>query len=176
MNVIQLEQCINEYGNDIYAFCKRITGNRQEAEELYQDTFLKALELGDKIDYEQNPKSYLVSIALRIWKNRRRKYAWRKRIAATEELIEEMAAEESIAQESSVEEVLLQEELKEQVKRAVARLDERYRLPIYFYYTLQFSVEEIGKIMKLPTGTVKSRLHKARKLLKKELEVVLDEK
>lgn len=37
--MIQLEQCINEYGKDIYAFCSQITRSQQEAEELYQDTF-----------------------------------------------------------------------------------------------------------------------------------------
>lgn len=60
-------------------------------------------------------------------------------------------------------------------KKAVDKLDEKYRIPVFLYYTLEFSIGQIGKIMKLPDGTVKSRLHKARKLLKKELEVVLDE-
>ena len=67
MNEIQLEQCIKEYGKDIYAFCSQLTRNPQETEDLYQDTFLKAVELGARIDFEQNPRSYLVSIALRIW-------------------------------------------------------------------------------------------------------------
>ena len=80
MNEIQLEQCINEHGKDVYAFCSQLTRNVQEAEDLYQDTFLKAVELAGRIDFGKNPKSYLISIALRIWKNRKRKYAWRKRI------------------------------------------------------------------------------------------------
>ncbi len=92
MDVRQLEQCIQEYGKDIYAFCSQLTRNRQEAEELYQDTFLKAMELVKQIDSKKNPKSYLASIALRIWKNQRRKYAWRSRIAGTEELKGELGA------------------------------------------------------------------------------------
>lgn len=173
--MIQLEQCINEYGKEIYSFCCQITRNRQEAEDLYQDTFLKALELGEKIDYGRNPKSYFVSIALRIWKNRKRKFAWRKRIAGTVELVEEAVGEEALGKEGSTEDIVLEKELREQVKMAVERLDEKYRIPVYLYYTLQFPVGQIGKIMRLPEGTIKSRLHKARKLLKKELEVVLDE-
>ncbi|MDE7425268.1 MAG: RNA polymerase sigma factor [Lachnospiraceae bacterium] len=174
MDMIQLEQCINEYGKEIYSFCSQITRNRQEAEDLYQDTFLKALELGEKIDYRRNPKSYFVSIALRIWKNRKRKFAWRKRIAGTVELVEEAVSEES-GKEGSAEDIVLEKEWKEEVKKAVDRLDEKYRIPVYLFYTLEFSIGQIGKIMKLPEGTVKSRLHKARKLLKQELEVVLDE-
>lgn len=53
----------------------------QEADDLYQDTFLKAMELIPKIDNDQNPKSYLLSIAVHIWKNKKQKFAWRKRIA-----------------------------------------------------------------------------------------------
>lgn len=175
MNEIQLEQCIKEYGKDIYAFCSQLTRNPQETEDLYQDTFLKAVELGARIDFEQNPRSYLVSIALRIWKNRRRKYAWRKRIAGTEQLTEETAEHKGPGQEFSPEDAVLKQELRTQVQEAVAGLEDKYRVPVYLYYTLQLSVEQIAKIMNLPQGTVKSRLYKARKLLKQKLEGVLDE-
>lgn len=175
MNRVQLEQCIHEYGKDIFTFCSRITGNRQEAEDLYQDTFLKAVELEEKIDFEQNPRSYLVSVALRIWKNRRRKFAWRQRIAGICTLTDETAKEECIGQDNSAETEVFRRELEMQVRKAVGNLAEKYRIPVYLYYTLQLSVEEIANVMEIPQGTVKSRLHKARALLKKELEVVLDE-
>ncbi len=179
----QLEQCIHEYGKEIYAFCASITPSTQEAEDLYQDTFLKAVELGSRIDYAQNPKSYLASIALRIWKNRKRKYAWRSRIAGTQQLIEETVQSFEQAKESStvggaanpVEEAYLNKELQHQVREAVAKLDEKYRIPVYLYYTVQLSVADIAAVLKLPVTTVKNRLHRARKLLKHELEVVLDE-
>lgn len=175
MDKIQLEQCIQEYGKDIYTFCSQVTGNRQEAEDLYQDTFLKAVELEGKIDYSKNPKSYLVSVALRIWKNRRRKFAWRKRIAGTRLLAEDWAQEDLEGQEDSAEEAALKRELERQVRQAVGELAEKYRIPVYLYYTLQLSVEEIAHVLDIPQGTVKSRLHKARALLRRELEVVLDE-
>ena len=99
MDRIQLEQCIDEYGKDVYTFCSQITGNREEAEDLYQDTFLKAVELKGKIDYNNNPRSYLVSVALRIWKNRRRKFAWRKRIAEICAFTEEAVQDEVLGEE-----------------------------------------------------------------------------
>ena len=85
----ELEQCISEYGKDIYSFCKHLTYDQQEADDLYQDTFLKAIELQQKIAYKDQTKSYLIGIAIRIWKNRKRKYAWRNRIAAVERMVEE---------------------------------------------------------------------------------------
>ena len=178
MNREQLEQCIDEYGTDIYAFCNRLTCNKQEADDLYKDTFLKAVELGEQIDDTKNPKSYLASIAIRIWKNKKRKFAWRKRIANEVTFLQEAVSEEEWNQGEPVhspEEQILEWELKIQVRQAVAKLDEKYRIPVYLYYTMECSVEQIAEIMKLPKGTIKSRLHKARKLLKQELEVVLYE-
>ncbi|NBH15641.1 RNA polymerase sigma factor [Lachnospiraceae bacterium] len=175
MNRIQLEQCIHEYGTDIYRFCRQITESRQEAEDLYQDTFLKAVELEEQIDFRYNPRSYLISVAIRIWKNRRRKFAWRQRIAETCKFTEKLRDEEIPEQAGSAEAEALKQELQEQVRNAVRNLNEKYRIPVYLYYTLQLSVEEIANTMEIPQGTVKSRLHKARALLKKELEVIWDE-
>ncbi len=175
MDRIQLEQCIDEYGKDVYTFCSQITGNREEAEDLYQDTFLKAVELKGKIDYNNNPRSYLVSVALRIWKNRRRKFAWRKRIAEICAFTEEAVQDEVFGEEESVEHTVLKNELEEQVRKAVNDLPEKFRIPVYLYYTLQLSVEEIANVMEIPQGTVKSRLHKARVLLRRELEVIFYE-
>ena len=78
-------------------------------------------------------------------------------------------------QEISAEDVVLQKELEQQVRKAVGELAEKYRIPVYLYYTLQLSVEEIANVLEIPQGTVKSRLHKARALLRQELEVIFDE-
>ncbi len=54
---------------------------KESADDLYQDTFLEATKKIASIRYEDNPKSYLLSIVIRLWKNRVRKRAWRSRIA-----------------------------------------------------------------------------------------------
>ncbi len=172
MTVTELEKCIDLYGKDIYGFCRQITGNREEGEDLYQDTFMKALELKKKIHMDQNPKSYLLSIAIRIWKNRRRKYAWRQRITRCESITEEMTQDRSGEENADGEPertVLIWEE-QELVKRSILSLEERYRIPVYLYYSAELSVKEIAQILKLPEGTVKSRLHKARVMVKERME------
>ena len=174
MNKLQLEQCIKDYGKEIYSFCRYLTGNELETEELYQDTFLKAMEMIQTIDHENNPKSFLLSVALHLWKNKKRKYAWRMRIAQTESMVEETV--ENLAAEHCPEEEMLRREQILLVRKAVAGLEDKYRLPVYLFYTGQLSVEEIATVLKIPKGTVKTRLYKARQLLKKELEVVLDER
>lgn len=174
MTIEELEKCIDSYGKDIYGFCRQIAQTPQDGDDLYQDTFLKAVELKDKIDMEHNPKSYLLSITLRLWKNRQRKYAWRKRIAGTKPLVEEDAGEDSAEREDPVgspEQFVIKREEALLVQECVRRLDEKHRLPISLYYSAELSVKEIGEVLRLPEGTVKSRLHHAKKMIKEQMEV-----
>lgn len=171
----ELEECIEVNGKDIYSFCCQLTGSRQEADDLYQDTFLKMLELRERLNIKNNPKSYLLSVAVNLWKNRRRKAAWRQRITGPVLSMEDTVLELS-GGELSPEEQILSGEERTLVLKAVGDLPEKYRLPILLYYMEELKLSEISQVLKIPEGTVKSRLFKAKKVLKKELEVVLDEK
>jgi len=173
MTKFELEQCIKEYGRDIYSFCKHLTCSQQEADDLYQDTFLKAVELQQKMDWQDNPKSFLLSVAVRIWKNRKRKAAWRNRIAPTEVLIEERDVEECCDTEASLEESYIIQEEAQIVRRAVDKLPKKLKICILLFYMEELSISQIAKALGVPQGTIKSRLYQARKLLEKELEDVL---
>ena len=176
MTKTELENCIWEYGKDVYSFCRSLTLNLQEADDLYQDTFLKAMELIHDIDYEKNPKSYLLSIALRIWKNKKRKYAWRNRIANVFSMTDELDLDDTEEPVFSPEHELLKKEETDLVRQAVNKLPEKLKIPILLFYMEDLPIVQIASVLKIPVGTVKSRLYQARKLLEKELEVVLDEK
>lgn len=172
MKVTEVNELVNDNGKDIYNFCRQLTRNKEEADELYQDTFLKAVEICDRIDRESNPKSYLLSIAAKLWKNRKRKFAWRGRIAAVESYQEEFDYGDGPWEPvQGPEEELLEKEKQEMVAKAVGSLKDEYRVPMYLCYALELSLKEIGRILHLPEGTVKSRLYKARKEVKKYLEV-----
>lgn len=171
----ELELCIKQNGKDIYSFCCHLTGSRQEADDLYQDTFLKMVELGDRLDIQSNPKGYLLSVAVNLWRNRRRKRAVRRRIAGPEVSVEDEALEVPSG-EPSPEERMISGEERRLVRKAVDGLPEKYRLPVLLFYMEELKLSEAAEILKIPEGTVKSRLFKAKKLLKKELEVVLNEK
>lgn len=183
MTITELEQCVDSYGKEIYSFCRQITGNRQEGEDLYQDTFMKAVELSDRIELSRNPKSYLLSIAVRLWKNRRRKYAWRQRIAGMESLDAKLETGgfpvggfpaggfPDSGEKKAPEDEILEKEESGIVRKCIQELNEKYRLPLGLYYGAELSVKEIADCLGLPEGTVKSRLHKARTLIKEKLEV-----
>lgn len=179
MTVFELETCIEEYGTEVYSFCLHLTGVREWADELYQDTFLTATERVGQLHNDEgaNLKSYFLSVAIRLWKNKRRKAAWRKRIAPEQSMdVPDYAV---LAQEAemtdSVETELLRVEERQYVQRAVDDLPEKYRVAVLLYYMEELPVTQIADLLHIPAGTVKSRLFQARKLLRKQLEVLLDE-
>ena len=77
MERVMMEEIINKYGKDIYSFCVYLTGNKHEADDLYQQIFLIAIEKND-IQIDNNPKSYLLAIAVNVWNNKKRKFLWRR--------------------------------------------------------------------------------------------------
>ena len=166
----EFEQLVMNTGPDIYAFCLQLTRNREEAEELYQETMLTAMERHKKIDSLQNPKSYMLGIAIGLWKNLRRRIARRNRILPQTSLdaqLEEVYPTEST---QSLEEEILEGELQRVVRRMAEELPEKYRLVVYLYYSRQQKIEEIASMLHIPKGTVKSRLHKARSMMKDRME------
>ena len=172
----ELTECIDTYGRELYSFCRHLTGNVQEADELYQDTWLKAVELLENIDSTGNVKSYCLSVALRIWKNRKRKFAWRKRIAGTQDYLDEEGLEYLSDCSPTSEERILEEERDRMVWDAVGTLPEKLKTVILLYYMEELDISQISQLAGVPAGTVKSRLYQARKLLEKKLEGVLYEK
>ena len=80
MSIQDLEKTIEKYGRDIFSFCVYLTGDWIMAEELYQDIFVTALEHLEDMRAEEGIKSYFL-YSVRLWQNKRRKIAWRRRIA-----------------------------------------------------------------------------------------------
>ena len=168
MNKQLLEHYIEAYGTDIYSFCIRLTQNREQAEELYQDTFLAMCEKEDWKE-EGNVKSYLLGITIKLWQNRKRKFAWRKRIAAEIPLSKEQGLE-AFSTDENLEQHMVSKEEQEAVWKAVYKLPEQLRIVILLYYMEDFKVAEIAEQLSLSISNVKSKLMRARRYLKQELE------
>lgn len=162
-----LVECV---GTDVYSFCLQLARNKEEAEELYQETMLTALEKHKKIDILANPRSFLLGIVVGLWKNRRRKLARRGRICPQTSLDAQMDEVYGGDGGQSLEEEIVQRETADLVRKLTAELPDKYQIPVYLYYSRELSLEEIAEAMHIPKGTVKSRLHKARMILRSRLE------
>ena len=168
MNARELEKCIDDFGTDIYRFCLKLCADKTDAEDLYQQTFLKALEAEWTLDWEKNPKALFFSLAHNLWKSGRRKQARRNMIAPCSNFDDE--TETVLHSEESIEEAYLQKEMAAEVRQIIQTLAERFQVPLILFYLSDCSIEQIAAIIKKPPGTVKSRLFKGRSLIKKRLE------
>ncbi len=170
MTTEEINRLILEYGKQIYSFCCNLTGNKADADDLYQDTILKAVELRHRLDGSGNPKSYLMGIAVRIWQNRKKKYAVRQNIIQMVEYDEKLIQD---APDTGLqpEEQAIREEMVLMVRAGIKQLPEKFQIVLYMYYTAEMSIQDIGRVLHIPKGTIKSRLHKGRNLLKEYLEV-----
>ena len=168
MNAREIENCIDDFGTDIYRCCLKLCADRTEAEDLYQQTFLKALETEWTLDWKKNPKALFFSLAHNLWKSDKRKQARRNMIAPCSNLDDETEA--ILHSEESIEENYLQKELILEVRRIIQTLPEKFQVPLILFYLSDCSIDQIAAIIKKPPGTVKSRLFKGRTLIKKRLE------
>lgn len=167
MNIENFEDIIEKMESDIYGFCLYLTRNRNRADDLYQDTIIKLFELRDRIDKDNNPKSYMFTVAYNIWKNVQRREARHQRIAPTREY--EDISEYVKDRQAGPEIQLIKKEEQNMLIKAVESLEEKYRIVMILFYYNYITQEGIAQICKIPKGTVKSRLHKGRELVKKFL-------
>lgn len=170
MTADELYNLITECEKHVYSFCCNLTGNRIEADDLYQDTILKAVELRHRLDSSGNPKSYLMGISVKIWQNQKKKYAIRNNIIQMEELNENLIQDVNDLSNQPESEIIRKETINV-VREGIKQLPEKMQTVLYMYYTAEMPVEDIAKALHIPKGTVKSRLHKGRKLIKEFLEV-----
>ena len=167
MNIQNFEGMIEKMESDIYGFCLYLTRNRNEADDLYQDTILRLFEVRDRVDVDNNPKSYTLAIAISFWKNEQRREARRQRIAPQHEYqnISEFVKDGQEGPEG----LLVRNEEQNMLLSAVESLDDKFRIVLILFYYNHTDQEEIARICNIPKGTVKSRLHKGRELVKKIL-------
>ncbi len=153
------EWFVAEYYEAIYRFLRNLTGFKEDAEDLTQQTFLKAWEALPRYRGEASLSTWLHAIAYR-------EYTHWLRTKREHVPLEEVAEELEEQAKPSWEAVLLQ--------WALRRLPSEHREVFVLYHVQGFSVREIARILGIPPGTVKSRLFFARQRLRSLLsEVVL---
>jgi len=150
---------VDQCGERVYKLCRKLTFSKEDADDLFQDAFLTAFEQGVCTE------SRLFSTVLYLWKSRKRKYARRSRIAPAVPL----DGSEPIATFVSLEDSIIKQEGRRAVRGLVDALPEKLRIPVILYYTVEMGVADIAAAMGIPEGTVKSRLHNARKTIEKGL-------
>lgn len=163
------EQLFDRYHNKLYRMAYLISGNHADSEDIVQETFLKCYLNRRKLKDSASFEGWLCRILTRT--------AWRiGRSSKKEEPVEELwkQREEDGCQAGPLEELLLGQQ-REQIFEAVKELPVKQRTAVVLYYYNQLNTKEIAKAMGCLEGTVKSRLHSARKNLERTLKAETEE-
>ena len=158
----------------LYSAAMRMTRNAADAEDLVQETYLKAFNAYERFETGTNLKAWMYRILTNSYIN-----AYRKKQRRPDEsdidniedlyLYRRLGGAESAVLSRSAEDELLEMFGEDEVKLALEDLPEHYRMPILLADVEGFSYKEIAKILDVPIGTVMSRLHCGRKQLQKRL-------
>ena len=151
----------------LYRVALRLTGNASDADDLVQETMLKAYRAWDQYEKGTNAKGWLLTILRHAFIN---EYRRRTRHPETVDLdtIEPFAVFGEI-QEEDPQGAFFDRIVDDEVLRAIDALPEAFRETLVLSDVEGMSYQEIGKILEIPVGTVKSRLFRARQLLQAKL-------
>ena len=153
---MNIEELIDRHGDDILRRCLYYLGDRQLAEDAFQETFVKAWRRQDSFRGESSEKTWLSRIAANTCRDMLRS-GWmrmRKSSVPVEQLFDLAAPE---AKDMSP------------VRDAVLALPGKYREVILLYYDQDMKLREIAQMLHLPVNSVSTRLRRARALLEKTL-------
>jgi len=170
-------ELISRYERPVFSLVFRMVRDRETAEDLAQETFIKVLNNIDRYRPEFKFSSWLFKIANNITIDhlRRRQLDTISMEGAPDAVTAESARATSIAVASSAPSALEQMESRElggAIEKAIAKLRPEHRACIILRHVEDYSYDEIAEIVKLPLGTVKTYIHRARQELRESLEGV----
>lgn len=150
----EVENLYRKHFAAIYSVCFLYMKNETDACDMVQETFLRLLQGHFNYKDDEKTKAWLVITTSNCCKSQLRR-SWRKREVIYDAKVHDTGMEYS-------DNLLL---------RMVEELDEKYRLPVYLYYFEGYNSAEIAKMLHINASTVRSRLSKARSILRCELAI-----
>jgi|CXWL01.1.fsa_nt_gi RNA polymerase sigma-70 factor (ECF subfamily) len=156
----------------LYNTAYRMARNAEDAEDLVQETYLKAFKYYDKFEEGTNLKAWLFKIMKNTFINNYRKRQLeppQSDFSDIEESFESKVSEEAAGQIKNPEQEFLEDVLDEDVQRALDSIPADYRMAVVLSDLEGFSYKEIAEILEVPVGTVMSRLYRGRKLLEEAM-------
>lgn len=161
------EQEFLPHADALYTFAFHLTYNEEDANDLVQDTYFKSYRFIDSYERGTNAKAWLFKILKNSFINEYRRKAKRPNEIDYEDFIAYQDADESVGVGAvDLRTEMFQNMVGDEITKAINSLPADFRTVILLCDVEDFTYEEIAKIVDIPVGTVRSRLHRARNMLK----------
>ncbi|KFZ41689.1 RNA polymerase subunit sigma-24 [Anoxybacillus flavithermus] len=147
----QIQRAMDEYGNMVLRLAYTYMRNQHDAEDVFQDVFIKLYEHMDRIQSEEHMKAWLIRVTVNVCKNKLKSFAYRK-----------MDTYEEWLHSSPI-------DSRGDVIEAVISLPTKYREVVHLFYYEGYQTKEIAELLKKRESTVRSLLARAREMLKNKL-------
>ena len=167
----EFEALVSPWLDALYASAVRLTRNERNAEDLVQDTVMRAWRFFDRFQRGTNFRAWLFKILTNTFINKYRRRVLERSVAQSMERTGETGVMSSggVRAARDAEETLQFSLMSEAIHKALGDLPEEFRLAVVLCDVEEFSYREIADIMECPVGTVMSRLFRGRKQLQKLL-------
>ena len=152
--------------DSLYGAAMRLTRNPTDAEDLVQETYLKAFRFVGQFETGTNLKAWLHTILHNTFLNMRR-HAGRDPVTADSEAVEHLAA--TGAQSETPEQILMRDTLDADLQSAIDALPDVFRQAVWLRDVEEFSYKEIAEMLSIAPGTVMSRISRGRRMLHERL-------
>ncbi|MDA1763579.1 sigma-70 family RNA polymerase sigma factor [Bacillus cereus] len=159
-----IDEIMNKYGQEVLQLVYSYVNNKEVAEDLTQDIFVKCYKSLHTYKGNSNLKTWLWRIAINHCKDHLKSW-YNKKVIVTDDGFTYMES-----QKESVEQTVIQNAEDRELASAVMNLPIKYREVIYLFYYEELSIKEIATVIEAKENTIKTRLKKAKELLKEGLE------
>jgi RNA polymerase sigma-70 factor (ECF subfamily) len=153
------------YLEPLYATALRLTRNRPDAEDLVQDTLVKALRFSSRFEPGTNMRAWLSTILHNTWRNRIRDLGRETVEVDSTRLEEAEATRDGSSAGETPEQLLLRNTLDADLRAALDELPDIFRQAVWLRDVEEFSYAEIARTLDIPIGTVMSRISRGRRML-----------
>ena len=169
----EFEQVALVHIDSVYNVALRMTRNKSDAEDLVQETYLKAFRFFGKFQAGTNCKAWLLKILTNLFNNKYRQRIKEPPQVSYDEIEEDFLysrlLKETLEPNENPEQILFSQIVEDDVKKVIDNLPEEFRMVVILSFIEDCSYKEIAEIMDTNIGTVKSRLHRGRTMLQKAL-------
>jgi RNA polymerase sigma-70 factor (ECF subfamily) len=165
------EELVQLYKDKIYHLAYRMLGNKQEAEDAVQETFLRVYLNLAKYDETQKFSTWIFRIGTNLCIDRLRKK--KPNYSLDAELPDGEGGDwHSMlpSEDPSPEDQIVLSETQQQIRQAIEMMPDKYKSVVVLRYLQDLSLQEIGDVLDMPVTTVKTRVHRGREFLRKQLE------